>query len=56
MASNQVLGGAKVASGVEVCLLTLLLWRPGPLANITVDLRPYESGSDETSGGSDTWV
>ena len=35
--------------------------RPGgvgasvPLADITVDLGPYKSGSDETSGGSDTW-
>ena len=29
---------------------------PGPLADITVDLGPYESGSDETSGGSDALV
>ena len=28
----------------------------GPLADVTVDVGPYESGSDEMSGGSDTWV
>ena len=27
MASNRALGGAKVESGVEVCLFTLLLWQ-----------------------------
>jgi hypothetical protein len=58
MASNRPLG---VESGVEVCLLTLLNSLAadtclGPLLDVTVDVRPHESGSDEMAGGSYGWV